>query len=46
MGERNKWIMKLLMLMRRREIILRADTIKIEFPEKMKIDVYTEGHQG
>ena len=38
--------MKLLMLVRRKNIILGADTIKEEFPEEMKIDLYSEGHVG
>lgn len=46
MGEMNRWIMKLLMLIRRKNIILRADTIKEEFPEEIKFDLYTEGHVG
>lgn len=46
MGERNRWMTELLMLLRRREITLRADTIKTEFPGKMNIEFYIEGHQG
>lgn len=38
--------MKLLMPIKRQRIIPRADTVKEEFPEKMKIDFYIEGHVG
>ena len=46
MGEMNKWVMKLLMIMWKKNIILGADTIKEEFLKWMKIDLHTEEHVG
>ena len=46
MVEMNKWIIKLLMFMWKKNIILGADTIKEEFLKWIKIDLYTEEHVG
>ena len=40
MGEMNKWAMKLLMFMWKKNIILGADTIKEEFLKWLKISLH------
>lgn len=46
MVEMNKWVIKLLMFMWKKNIILGADTIKEEFLKRLKIDLYIEEHVG
>lgn len=40
----NRGIMKLLIIIREKKIICRTDIVQEEFPEKMKLDLYTERH--
>lgn len=46
MVEMNKWVIKLLMFMWKKNIILGADTIKEEFLKWLKIDLYIEENVG
>ena len=46
MVEMNKWVIKLLMFMWKKNIILGADTIKEEFLKRLKIDLFIEEHVG